>query len=225
MVADVARTILDEVGVSAGFPGESVLRMGTDRRFREFVYLGGGETRTINRLEINGSAYLPGSYSQGERGVLTLPSREYRFGELVNVGLMGNGGQYLGAGWSQQDDRHCWSNDSEAVISLEVESPGNDLLLALDLIPHIHPQALPEQRVGIFVNGHKAGEWIGTERRRERVEVEVPKSWVGDSDMSITLRLPDAASPADLGTGGDRRHLGIALINILVSELPDVQDL
>lgn len=224
-VADVARTILDEMDISEpDFPGQSVLHMGSEQRFREFIYLGSGESRTLNRIGIQGSAYEPESYTRGDAVVLARPSKTYHYGDLVNVGLTGEGGRYLDAGWSQQADRHCWSNASKAVLSMTVEPPTADLVLAFDLIPHVHPQALPQQRVEIVVNGQNAGDWVGTEQRKQRMEVEVPKAWIEGSDLEIIFHLPDAVSPVELGTGGDGSQLGIALINILVSEVPSEQD-
>lgn len=224
-VADVGRTILDEVGIrEPDFPGQSVFKMGSEQRLREFVYLGSGESRTLNRIGIHGSVYESESYTRGEAVVLARPSKTYHYGDLVNVGLTGEGGRYLDAGWSQQADRHCWSNASRAVLSMTVEPPTADLVLAFDLIPHVHPQALPKQRVEIIVNGQKAEEWVGTEQRMQRMEIEVPKAWIDGPELEIIFHLPDAVSPVELGTGGDGSQLGIALINILVSEVPSEQD-
>jgi len=223
-VTDVAATILEEVGISdTSIPGKSILGMESGHRIRHFVYFGNDDDRSLHRVVIDGSPYDPDAYLETELITMASESNRYRYGDQVDVGLVGSGGRYLKTGWSAPDDRHVWSNDHSADLLLTVEPTETDLHLAVDLIPHVNGEALPSQRVEILVNGRKALTWVGEEQSKQRLEATLPAEWVDSSQLHIRFVLPDAASPAELGTGGDQRLLGIALIGFQLRQLDSEQ--
>jgi len=223
-VIDVAATILDAVGIERPtIPGQSVLDMSDDRRIRHFVFFGDRKDRALHQIIIDGTPYDPGSYSDAERIIMATESSLYRYGDMVNVGLIGAGERYLGSGWATPSDRHIWSNERVASLNLTVEPASTDLRLVVDLIPHVKAGILPRQRVDIMVNGRKALAWVGEQESKQRLETTIPANWVDSSEMNIRLVLPDAASPAELGTGGDQRLLGIALIGFQLRQLDSEQ--
>jgi hypothetical protein len=219
-IADIAQTIMAEAGLQdAGFPGESILEMGDEARVRQFVYMGKMESRIAHRVVVDGSIYSAESFSQAEIVSISIEPNDYRYNERINMGMTGKGGRYLGSGWAAQSDRHCWTNGIQAELILNVEPPEADLRLMLEFTPHVHPETLPEQRVNIMVNGQLAIAWVGRERARQRLEATIPREWIDSDEVTISFSLPDAKSPFELGTGGDRRKLGIALINFKLQTL------
>lgn len=210
-VADVAATVLETVGIDdPAFPGPSLWRLEDDERTRRFVFQSDGE---FHVTEVAGRVDNPAAYAEPRRLDIVADPRDYEYGSSVAVGLVGQGGRYLGEGWSAPEDRHVWSNGRQASLLLEVRPPASDLELNLTFLPHVHAEALPEQRIEILVNGRPLTSWVATEPGRTTLDMRIPHDWVSARQLEILFRLPDAASPADLGTGGDRRELGIGLIN------------
>ncbi len=215
-VIDVAATVLDQAGITEhSFSGHSVLDTVELARTRQFTFVHEGE---LYRIDISGSVYDPDSYSSPVRLERAEPKRDYQYGTLATVGMTGNGGRFLESGWSNPADRHVWSNALEASLVLHVEPSDVDLTLSIDLIPHAHAEKLPEQRVRLLINGQPITEWIGREQRIQRLEVEVPRELTDQPEMRITFSLPDAISPAEIGTGGDQSQLGVALIGFQLDQ-------
>jgi hypothetical protein len=208
-VADVAATVLEAAGIEdPSFAGPSLFALNGADRLRRFVFQHAGEFHVI---EVSGSSDNPAAYSPPRRLETVADSRSYTYGDAADVGLVGQGGRYLGEGWSAPEDRHVWSNGQQASLLLEVVPPASDLELILTFFPHVHAEALPEQRVEIFVNGRPLTSRVATEPGRTTFTMRIPRDWVSARQLEIRFGLPDAASPADLGTGGDRRELGIGL--------------
>lgn len=223
-VTDVAATILEAVGIDhPSIPGQSVLSLGNDRRIRPYMYFGDRKDKALHQIIIDGSPYDPESYQDTQTIVMASESNRYRYGDTIKVGLIGTGERYLGSGWATPSDQHIWTNDHVASLNLTVEPTSVDLQLAIDLIPHVDIGALPRQRVDILVNGRKALAWVGRKHTPQHLEVTIPAEWVDSRQLSIRFLLPDAASPADLGIGGDGRLLGIALIGFQLRQLESGQ--
>lgn len=222
--ADTPATVMGLLGLEGhGFPGRPALAASTgeSERTRRFVYIQNGELR---RIMIRGSANDPESYSESIPVQMQSGPRAYRYGESVKTGLLGIGGRYLGEGWASQADRHVWSNGGRASLALQVQPPPDDLRLTVDLMPHIDEEILPRQRIRVNVNGRRAGEWTATRPGRHSFAVDIPQDWVAAEDLDIEFELPDSASPAVLGTGGDERELGIAIIGFRIDDLASAQD-
>jgi len=56
------------------------------------------------------------------------------------------------------------------------------------------------------LNDRKAGEWIVS--GPGEYNVTIPQDYLEGCELKISLELPDAASPADLGVSSDSRILG-----------------
>lgn len=219
--ADAARTVLDGVSIENSFPGRDVLSIGRgENRRRRYVYFGGDDAKSLKTILIEGSVYARSSYHELPVTAVGGQTRKYRYGEFIDAGLIGEGGSYLFRGWSTQADKHVWSKGHESVLLIPADTPSGDLLLSIDVIPHIHPEMLPVQRIEVLINGRELTRWEVRERRAQRLQAEIPANWIDSPELMITFRLPDAASPRALGTGGDRRVLGMALRRFQLQELP-----
>jgi len=215
-VIDVAATILDQAGISAhGFPGRSMVEESAVSRIRPFRYLFEGK---LHGVDISGSIHQAESFSEHRLIDRAARDRSYDYGTLVNAGMVGNGGRYLDYGWSNQDDRHVWSNGSEAGLEFLVTPPEYDLRFIADLIPNVDLDKLPEQRVIVQVNGAQVMEWTARQSGKQRLEADIPADLIESDVLQITFILPDAASPAEIGTGGDQRQLGVALVDFVLEE-------
>lgn len=215
-VTDVAATVLEAAGVeNHDIPGVSILEQWPGPRERRFVYLHEDE---LFETEITGSAYDPDSLGPARQIEQAAVGRQYVLGTLVTTGMIGEGGRFLASGWSNQQDRHVWNNGHEARLLLELPPPDHDLQLMLEVIPNVDEEKLPTQRVELEVNGHPAGQWSLTEKKKYQLNVDILRTWLDGPELEIRFILPDAASPAAVGTGGDGRTLGIALTRFRLDE-------
>jgi hypothetical protein len=78
---------------------------------------------------------------------------------------------------------------------------------------HVVPGRIDQQRIRILVNRRLAGEWEVTNRDMQSKTLIIPENLLaGPESMVITFEIPNAASPARLGTGPDKRELGLAVL-------------
>jgi len=215
-VIDVAATILDQAGIrEQALAGSSMIGTAAVNPVRPFRYLYEGE---LYGVDISGSIYSPESFGEHLLIGRAAQDRSYQYGTLMNAGMIGSGGRYLEYGWSNQADRHVWSNGPEAGLQLLIARPERDLRLTVGLIPHLDLEKLPEQRVIVQVNGMEVMNWTARRSGKQSLEVDIPVELIDRDVLRIAFILPDAASPADIGTGGDQRRLGIALVDFALEQ-------
>lgn len=209
-VADIAPTLLEQAGLEQieGF-GQSIKSLEPGDRQRRFVFLQGGE---LHGLNVTGSVNDPTSFGPIEELETTERSRAYQPGTRVLAGLAGDAGRYLGGGWSSQHDRVVWNNGNEASLLLDLPPVEGDLVLSLSFIPNVDPDKHLTQRIVVEVNGRPAGQWVVEQEGGTQIKVPVVKAWLDRPQTEIRLILPDAVSPAELGTGSDTRNLALALM-------------
>jgi hypothetical protein len=78
-------------------------------------------------------------------------------------------------------------------------------------VPCIYPEKHPLQRVGVSVNGSHLADWETTEKRPYKFSVVIPQEVLNSTELEIRLDFPDAVRPAEIGAGGDRRKLAMAI--------------
>ena len=116
----------------------------------------------------------------------------------------------LGTGWSRPEQGYVWSTERECDLALPpLRGPGA-MRVWLGAAPLLHPEKLPAQTVTVLVNGTEIG---STALRGPSVMAfDLPAAAVAAGGrITLMLRLPDAARPADLGGSSDGRLLGVAL--------------
>jgi lysophospholipase L1-like esterase len=125
---------------------------------------------------------------------------------------------HLGDGWGPPDDGYRWTEGPHATLFFRTDDRSAGVL-RVRLQPYLRPPALPRQRVGLELDGEPLA-WFSLETRAAR---EVALAVFGPGrDRTLTLRLPDARSPATVGDGSDQRPLGVAVSNVRLDPFPSV---
>ena len=138
-------------------------------------------------------------------------------GEKLGFGSSAKGVHYLQAGWSAPEDWGTWSASRSATVFLKA-SPAQVDSVVIDFSAAVSPSH-PVQRVEILVNGSQAFSGSISERSGT-LEFKIPEAAKSDSFKGIKMefRLPDAASPKEMGTGEDTRTLALGLRTITLTE-------
>lgn len=132
----------------------------------------------------------------------------------------GAGGKHLIYGWSGPEPWGTWSDGHEAVIYLKLKKvPAENIALHISGVAFINKKH-SSQRVEVFINEEK----IGTIRMYSSAEkthtILIPRYVVSKSRgrIKITMRFPDAISPAEVFTSKDSRVLAFGLKKIWISK-------
>jgi hypothetical protein len=169
------------------------------------VYAVGTDRKRAYRLDLADGVRFP----FGDPG----RHHEYSLGFVVDLTRPQDDLSYQLRGFSGPEAGGRWTDASEATILLTIGEPVRDgLKLVASVDAFLVPQH-PTQRVEILVNDRPVGRWVFNlgDPMRER-EVAIPNSTAAAMNrLSITFRLPDAASPASLNLSPDTRLLGIRM--------------
>jgi hypothetical protein len=138
----------------------------------------------------------------------------------LGIGAAAQGGRLLD-GWAQPEDGFVWATGAHSRLELDATRlpPDGEALLELDVNPFVLPGSTTGQRLAVSVAGVAAGE--------DRVVGEgtlgytVPPGVLrGPGPVTVTLSTPDAARPADLGAGTDRRALAFMVRGVALRHVP-----
>lgn len=173
---------------------ESALREGTN------------EVRVFAISEMSGKLILTELPRAGS-------TREYPSSGRIAFGRNGNAGSYQAEGWSSPDRDFTWIDGKRGTLALPAPPAGGSLHLQAAIMAHVVPGRIERQRIRVLVNRQLAGEWEIANRDMQEKTLVIPEKLVEGSEiMTITFEVPDAASPARLGTGPDLRELGLAVL-------------
>lgn len=122
-------------------------------------------------------------------------------------------------GWSGPENGFNWSTGGRSTLTLP-RPKLEDVRLTLSLRPYTAPQVLTRQRFRMWINDVPVEEIVL--QRVSVVECDVPWAVLQRSEtLALRFEFPDAARPADLGTGSrDIRVLGGAFQWLRLSPLP-----
>jgi hypothetical protein len=140
--------------------------------------------------------------------------------ETIDFDKAGTGGEYLVSGWSQPGALGVWSDGPMAVIALPIVA-AKDIALQLDLEARafLH-ESHQRQIVRVDINGNRVGIIeFSSKRNRHIYSLSIPKNAVSGNNGSvliITLEIASPIRPIDVGISGDRRNLGIGLLNLTI---------
>jgi hypothetical protein len=133
---------------------------------------------------------------------------------LLDFTARGNAAQFCASGWSTPEPAETWTLGPDSRLTLPAPTRQATYVMVFRLRPLAAPK-LPAQRLRVLVNNVAVAEFT-IDRRTIRTCL-VPWAAIKlNSDVRITFQTPDAACPADLGLGDDRRQLGIAFTSILL---------
>lgn len=130
---------------------------------------------------------------------------------VLNLAFGRNSGDanYLGFGWSGDEDGFRWMVGEWSELWLECPGPGN-YLLELELSPFVHPPALPVQRLAVAVRGTVIGR--STVPGFSTLGYRIPADLlVGQGPVRLSFLHPDAARPGDLTDNRDDRRLALSV--------------
>lgn len=140
-----------------------------------------------------------------------------RPGEQISFNKNGTGLQYMGPGWSLPEDWGVWSESNRVVLYIPVDD--NASTIRIEARPFL-ASTLTGQRVQASINGKDAGTFLLTADSTPYLALDISETNRSKtnhtSTLKLELRLPDAASPTDLGVGADPRKLGIGLNGLFV---------
>ena len=131
---------------------------------------------------------------------------------LVDVSLAAGAGRrdILGGGWCEAEPTATWTGGSEAVLHLPLAPGTAGCVLRLAAAPYRVAHKLGAQRVLVLAKGRLVG------RMRYEApgvaELAIPaEAALGRRVLTLTLVLPDARRPFELGDSEDRRLLALSV--------------
>jgi hypothetical protein len=143
----------------------------------------------------------------------------YRMGQIIDFTENGNATPYLEAGWSARDEYGCWTQGTEATLTLRLDpcpdGPTSLSVLVSDSMVDATAPALP---VEVMANGKMLAEWtMGLDRTAHQRTVELPPEvFPPDGSLSLVFRIATPRTPASMGWSSDPRPLGIRLTRAVI---------
>ena len=216
-VTDVAATILEAAGLENHTDGISAFALDPSAN-RERWY--------DRKFKVVGDTYDLQSWHDMTS---TLPAKHltaglYSWGGRIEFGFLGNAQPYQTHGWGIPEDGFTWTKGESASLTIPIVEAPSAVLLKVNLRAALVSGKLPSQRVLIEINGEKVGQWKLNSRRFQDWTLLLPeKVFRGANSVRLTFRTPDSFSPAQLGLSRDSRVLGIAVKNIELHPVDDME--
>jgi hypothetical protein len=134
--------------------------------------------------------------------------KNYRFGSGLGSEAA------LVSGWGQPETGFVWSEGHFAELKLPVSEGKYQISLG---IWGYAPGDDDIQKILVFLNGVLAGYY----QVKEKTLITVPyvQAEGGDSDLKISIYIPDAKSPKAAERVPDERMLGIALASVAIEQV------
>ena len=130
----------------------------------------------------------------------------------ISFSSAGNSLSFLGGGWARSEAEFTWSVGAESHLLLP-RTAAADYVLTLDVVPFVHPPALPGQRLIVSVNDAVVGS--AEIARPTLLGYRIPAGLAGAGErMVVRLQHPDAARPKDFGDSRDERSLAFSVSTV-----------
>jgi hypothetical protein len=228
-LSDIPKTVLTELGIENDNNGLSMLDIKEDStRERKFLYYEWGNVWDKEYLP-SMQEYIVSGFSWDDKfwrktyriytsnGIEEAAPPLYQIGSVIQFGKGGNAQVFQEMGWSpSEEDGLTWTNGKMASLAFSITEPKTDLKLSADFTPFISGE-INKQSVNVFVNGTEVGSWIANQPGE--YQMIIPKKLLTDSKIDLRFEFPDAVSPAEMKIGNDSRILGVAMKNIVLTEL------
>lgn len=152
-------------------------------------------------------------------------SDNYVLGKKVQMASTGNGRNFTGSGWSSPENWGIWSDASSAYLNFRLpDTPAGGLILSFSshaFISTTHPSI----EVEVIVNGqslHSFDYRIPKDTADAIRSVEIPHDLLTkrQGQLQIEFQISTPASPASLGLSADKRSLGLGLVWMRLTALP-----
>jgi len=228
-LADIPQTITAELKLSHRFGGKSIFSINEsdmrDRKYFRYLshhesakFVEAGYLLPLEEYSVSGHSWSPYSWESTGRKYLPgvgLPpmTRDYVCGTLIKFTDYLN---YQVTGWSGPGNGFTWTDGHNAVLAIQPENAGSDLIFKITASPYFGGGALDRQRVTVYVNEHCIGEWVVDQPGIQEKTIVIPYNALEGKIQYIAFELPDAASPKDLGLSEDERELALAVHSIVI---------
>ena len=126
----------------------------------------------------------------------------------------GNSDAFIGGGWSWSEPNGRWTAEHSADLQITALDPHHSYRCEMLVGPFVLPPRVSAQHLTILCRGVPladaeltTGGWVRFGVPREALEP--------DGSLALSLRLPNAAIPAELGTSADGRRLGVSVAELI----------
>lgn len=140
----------------------------------------------------------------------------YRIGDKIEFTENNNGSRYFINGISKVENGFAWSSGRKSWFIAKIDNSDDDLLCEIKFTGVFNKS----QRLIITTNGTVLFDDVVSSDNKT-VQFVIPSEFLSSNLISITFDYPDAASPAELGTGKDKRVLAFAYKSITFSVTAD----
>ena len=141
---------------------------------------------------------------------------EYHIGDTINFSKTGNSKLFKQTGWSLQEEGCTWTEGNEANLLLYIKNISEPLKFSLMATP-LTGSDLKYQTVIISINNKTLSKPIMMDNTMNSLDIPIPPDYFESGENLISLTLPNATSPMELGINQDSRMLGIAVKEIKIS--------
>jgi hypothetical protein len=158
----------------------------------------------------------PPDQSSGTENFNAAPS------DIVGKVIHFNGSQeaeaYKVSGWSGTETSLTWTAGKTAVLALPVPAGSGGVRFRLLAGAYAHPPQLTSQPVEVYANGQKVADWEVTTTVNNFADIprEIAEK---NTTLTVQLRIPKAASPAEFSAKGDERVLGLCCTEMELTKL------
>lgn len=153
----------------------------------------------------------------GERPTGETESPRYAYGTVIDFSQAGPANAYRASGWNKPEEKFTWSDGNTAVLRVPIEPTTDRVTLRIMASGLVKEPELPFQPVEVHLNDEKVADWqVGN---TASFSVPIPESLSRKGgDLTVTFKIPKAASPKQLGTSEDVRVLGLCVHNFEISK-------
>jgi hypothetical protein len=132
----------------------------------------------------------------------------------------GNAARFCQSGWSTPEASETWTDGTESRVVLPTPTLRAPYILVLKLRPMV-AASLPAQQLRVFLNNVLMGEFT-LSGHTVRACLVPWAAFTLSPEVTISLEVPNAARPCDVGVSDDTRRLGVALSSMAL--YPDLHD-
>jgi hypothetical protein len=130
------------------------------------------------------------------------------YGTKVSFGAGGKSEPLKVSGWSGTEPPYTWTEGTSAVLAIRVSPTTGHVVLQMKLAGLTKYPELLFQPVEAYVNDQKIADWQVA--KPAEFSAAIPQEITRRGGLlKITLKVPKAASPKELGLGADPRVLGV----------------
>lgn len=105
-----------------------------------------------------------------------------------------------------------WTTEPSAALTMQVKAPLKDIVLRMSLAPYLRAPTVEEQQFSVFINGLLLDHLVLASA--EEIALPLPRSYLMQRETRLTLVIPTARRPKEVGGENDARRLGLLIRGI-----------